>query len=215
MNHDPALPDARKFLRDATHADHVRLNHHSLLIGLTKPGYSLAMYPQVLLAQYYFYLTLEAAIEQFCAGRPLDFSYANRRKLPLLRDDLRDFGIDPETVAWQPQALRSPVRLDDLGQLIGVLYTIEGSSLGGQIVFRHLSAHAGLTASRGARFFHGYGERTMACWLQFEDFMSAHLTQAQTRASALQSAKAAFALMHAILDECLARHARSEGGVSA
>lgn len=204
MNHDPSLSDARKFLRDSTHADHVRLNHHPLLVGLTKPAYPIVMYPQVLLAQYHFYLALEAAIDQFYVGRQLDFSYDNRRKLPLLRDDLRHFGIDPDALAWRPHASHFPIRLDDIGQLLGVLYTIEGSSLGGQIVFRHLSAHAGLTASQGARFFHGYGERTMACWLQFEDFMGANLTQAETRTSALQSAKAAFALMHAILDEYMA-----------
>lgn len=199
------LSDVRRLLRDGTHAEHVRLNQHPLLAGITRPDYALTTYQLVLTAYFHFYRALEAAIDQALAAGLSRFVYAPRRKLPWLVEDLAYFGIDPELAFRQAGISLPAMTLTDEGQLLGALYTIEGSSLGGQVISRHLATHLALSPDQGARFFYGYGDQTMPLWQQFDSFINAALTHEAVRQSALQAARTTFATMEAVLDEYLAR----------
>jgi heme oxygenase len=42
--------------------------------------------------------------------------------------------------------------INSLGRLVGALYVLEGSTLGGQLISRQLNQHLGLTLNTGARF---------------------------------------------------------------
>lgn len=201
LNNQAPISAVRQFLRDSTHGEHVRLNQHPMLAGITRPDYSLDRYQLVLVAYYHFYKIIEGAISQFLATRMLPFSYDRRRKLQWIEDDLMQFGIDPEAPAFLPRSPSTAVELRDIGQLVGVLYTIEGSSLGGQVISRHLEAHLGLTATQGARFFHGYGPDIASYWQQTEAFIDATLTHDEIRDSAMSSAKTTFSLMESLLDD--------------
>ncbi len=46
----------------------------------------------------------------------------------------------------------------DVGQGLGALYVIEGSTLGGRIIARRLEQALGVTAETGARFYLSYGD---------------------------------------------------------
>lgn len=206
VNPHPVSPDARQFLRQATHDDHVRLNLHPLLSGITRPGYALSSYQLVLVAYYHYYRELEAAIDRALAAGVSTFAYEARRKLGWLASDLAYFGIDPEAVAWRPASPVAAFSFADEGALLGALYTVEGSSLGGQVIIRHLAAQLGLGPATGGRFFYGYGEETMSLWTQFEAFMNQALIDDTSRGSAQHAARTTFATMERILDAYLARH---------
>lgn len=201
ITHPVAIPSCRQMLRAATHDAHVRLNHHRLLVGLVRPGYSLATYIKVLVAYSHFYRALEAAIEGFMAGAALDFDYAVRRKTPWLAADLRALGVDADAPAWLPPQPLAPIEIVSVAQLVGALYTIEGATLGGQVITRHIGANLGLTAAAGGRFFDGYGTDTDACWAQFEACMEALCGGADWRAQAARAACATFAAMEGVLDD--------------
>lgn len=205
MDDNRDLSDIRRQLRDATHAEHVRLNRHPLLAGLTRPGYSLATYQLVLRAYHLFYQRLEAAIDQALAAGLCAFAYAPRRKLPWLVADLQHFGLDPAVDRMAAGILPSWPAFTDAGQVFGALYTIEGSSLGGMVIARHLSDNLGLGPVSGARFFTGYGAQIMPLWQAFETCLSAELADDRARHSALGAAKTTFALMESVLDEYLTR----------
>jgi hypothetical protein len=51
------------------------------------------------------------------------------------------FGLDLHEPPWQPSALPTLLGLDDPGALIGTLYVIEGATLGGEVISRHLHKH--------------------------------------------------------------------------
>ena len=197
--------DMRSFLRDGTHADHVRLNRHPLLEDMTRVRYSLATYQIVLTAYFHFYRVFETAVERAVADGVSQFLFEPRRKLPWLAKDLSYFGIDPEADAWRPEILQQPMQILDEKQLLGVLYTIEGSSLGGQVISRHLATHLALSPDAGARFFYGYGDQTMPLWQQFQGFINAALNHEESRCSALQAARMTFDTMETVLDEYLVR----------
>lgn len=198
----PAAPiDIRLYLRQHTHADHVRLDHHPLLSGITKPGYSLATYGLLLAAYFHFYRAIEAGIEDFLGTHDLGFDYAPRRKLPWITADLQQLGVDPLAPGYRPRQPLEAFPIRNRGQLLGTLYTIEGSTLGGQVISRHMATNLALTASHGARFFNAYGEQTPVYWNEFQTFAAGIGTDNEVREQAGLAAQATFTGLETLLDE--------------
>lgn len=189
--------DARKALREATHPAHVRLNKHPLLNHLTSPGYPLAHYKKVLMAYFGSYASIEASIDDALRRWPIDFSYSTRRKLPWLAADLAWFGMAQPAIVCSP----APELVVDRHSLFGILYAIEGSSLGGRVIAQVLARHLGLTPAEGARFFAGYGEEIDQRWNEIIALLNARLTGPDALNSAIVSANRTFQLIEARLDE--------------
>lgn len=202
---EAGISPVRQLLRDGTHAAHVRLNQHPLLHGLVKPGYPLNRYLLLLVAYYHFYKAVEARIDQFSGAAALAFSYEDRRKLPWLETDLRHFGIDPAFASNLPGARLAVREVLSVGEMLGLLYTIEGSTLGGQVIAKHLDQHLGLRADNGARFFSGYADDTRCRWRELEVFMEATLVDERTQTQAIERARETFLLIETVLDGYLAR----------
>lgn len=192
-------------LRGATHGDHVRVNRHPLIIGLTRPGYSPDAYRQVLIAYYHFYRDQEVAIARVLARHGIPFSYLGRWKRPWLEEDLAHFGIDPNEAANLPRQPVGVAELSGKGALVGVLYAIEGASLGGQVISSHLASTLGFTPDRGARFFSGYGESTAARWQEYLGFAETLGDDAVARNDACVAAVHVFDLIERLLDDYHAR----------
>jgi heme oxygenase len=169
---ESSITNLRVQLRDATHHQHVQLNQHPLLNGLMQADYPLEHYQKVLLAYSQLYQALEAEIDDFVSQNPLDFDYHSRRKFPAIQQDLNYFNNLPQLTTAE---LNSPT-INSMGQLIGLLYVIEGSTLGGQHIARGLEKHLGLTQSAGAKFFYGYGEQTQSLWQDFIAFAESLVT---------------------------------------
>jgi len=53
------------------------------------------------------------------------------------------------------------------GFAMGILYVIEGSSLGGRVIYKHIQKQLGLDSIHGAAYFAGYGEDTGSNWKSF------------------------------------------------
>lgn len=190
--------ELRRHLRDVTHEAHVRLNRHPLLAGLTRPGYPQSQYLAVLTAYYHVYRALEARIQGWLSASGGDFDYSAREKWPWLAADLAWFGVEPELRHPPVQAVAPQVASD--GDLVGLLYTLEGSTLGGQVISAHLARHCGFSAAQGARFFVGYGARTAAMWQHFWDWAGPRCDDALRRESAGRTAIATFAYLESWLD---------------
>ena len=97
-----------------------------------------------------------------------------RRKLPRLEADLRYFGYDTETLARLPVCLDLP-SLNTLPQMLGSAYVLEGATLGGQIIARHLEQTLGLTDGQGYAFFQSYGKDTARRWKTFGQMLLAYV----------------------------------------
>lgn len=192
--------DARKILREATHPAHVRLNKHPLLKNLTAPGYLLSDYRKVLTAYFGCYASIEASIDDALRRWQLKFSYADRRKLPWLAEDLAWFGMEVSVATVAPV----PGLIVDQYGLFGVLYAVEGSSLGGRVIVQALGKHLGLTSARGARFFSGYGDSIDQCWSDIVTLLNERLTEPAALDSAILSANETFRSIETALDEHVA-----------
>lgn len=145
------------------------------------------------LAQFYgFYRPIEARLTQLLQHDLLD--YPRRLKAHLLRADLK-------TLGWRnadalPVCGRLPV-LDDATAGFGCLYVLEGSTLGGQVISRHVAAQLAVTPERGARFFAGYGSATGAMWRAFGAVLSEHAAHTGRADCIVDVARSTFATLRA------------------
>lgn len=115
-------------LRQATKADHHRVDHHPALASLLSPQLDMARYGAGLAALYPAIAGLERALTHTVGGDPGHYALILRE--PLLRHDIRRLG---QTVpsAW---AFTVPV---NTYERVGMLYVLEGSRLGGHFIGRH------------------------------------------------------------------------------
>lgn len=159
-------------LREATKNLHRRLDHHPLLAPLVQPGLDQRRYGDTLLALYGVHAPLEEAIAAFFGRQhPGKFDYASRSKTPALTADLAELRRVP---------LPTTVPIHEIGSLaesVGVLYPLEGSMLGAQVILRQLQTGSG--DHLPTRFFSCYGDQAHVRWRDFLTWADTHCPAAQ------------------------------------
>ena len=83
------------------------------------------------------------------AGLPAAQSRLDGRRLRALADDLAVLGTAPL------QESPPPLALANRAEAIGALYVIEGASLGGRVIARHITDSLDLAPGEGASFYGG------------------------------------------------------------
>lgn len=162
-------------------------------LGLTSESLSSDTYRHTLERFYGFYCPVEADLRALggWAGRGLNLGA--RQKTPLLEADLRALGLDAP--GGLPVCTERPA-LADAAAAFGCLYVLEGATLGGQLIRRHVRARLGVTPESGGRFFYGYGEQTGATWQAFRSALTAFATTRDTQDAVVVTAVATFYALH-------------------
>lgn len=125
---------------------------------------SLATYQEVLSALYGVLRAWDDWMEQHGPAWLQD-EIATRRRSQLIEADLQYFCQPlPSNLA----ALSLPV---GEAAFLGAMYVIEGSTLGGQYIARHVEQTLDLGVGEGNAYFVGYGEQTSARWRAFQDIL--------------------------------------------
>ena len=194
MNDAAHLPSPlHQQLRHATKQPHHRIDQHPLLLPLLKRDVTLAQYGDALAALHGVQVSAEAGIFAFLAQQPGLLDYGAWRKLEALESDL---------AALQRQPFQLTTRFpapDSVATLIGVLYTIEGATQGGQFIARNLH-HAALD-NLPLAFFEVYGTLTAQRWNEFWQFANAHCP-VEAHPVAAATAVAMFDAIQQHLDAC-------------
>jgi heme oxygenase len=142
-------------------------------VPIFREGFNLEDYTRLVESFFGFWTPVEERLSKWASLRDPDLALESRFKCSLLREDLLILGRDPASV---PQCDRLP-RLDTFPQGLGCLYVLEGSTLGAQIISRHLQEKLQLSAGSGASFFNAYGGSVGARWLEFKRFVSASVNR--------------------------------------
>jgi heme oxygenase (biliverdin-IX-beta and delta-forming) len=156
-----------KQLKEATRERHMALERQ---LPLLSPHLTLLAYRQLTRRFFGFYAPLELKLLNSPSWKSSSFDYSQRLKTPSLRHDLLALGDSPEILTKLERCKELPC-LDSPAQVAGCLYVIEGATLGGQIITKHLCANLGITPQTGASFFGGYGTQTGSLWLGFCDWV--------------------------------------------
>lgn len=152
-------------LRQATRVVHKRVEAS---LPLLDPSLTRERYTRVVEALHGFYAAVEpmVAAALACGGE----SWRPHAKLPLLAADLRALGRAPHHIDCLPRCTTMP-SARTASHALGILYVLEGATLGGQIIANSLRVRLAIEADTGAAFFHGYGEATRSMWTRFSEHM--------------------------------------------
>jgi heme oxygenase (biliverdin-IX-beta and delta-forming) len=129
--------------------------------GVMHPRLALLGYRWYLERTYGFYQPVEERLERFGAWQALGLDPAPRRKLALLTRDIVHLGDDPAALA----VCKSPPELANLAEAVGCSYVLEGSTLGGRVISRHVQSRLGADVPRS--FLECYGANTGESWQEF------------------------------------------------
>lgn len=150
-------------LKAETRSHHARAER---VVRLMSPGLTLSGYRRHLEALHGLYAPLEASLAARLEGRFPELRLAERWKLPLLREDLLALGHDDVSLTRLPVHPSPPV-LPAVPEALGALYVLEGATLGGQLLLRHLMRHFEGVRAGGFAFFRAYGESVGPMWKSF------------------------------------------------
>jgi heme oxygenase (biliverdin-IX-beta and delta-forming) len=135
------------------------------------------------------------AWEEEAADKAHDRSFfERRRKTQHLVRDLEALGLKSEDIIRLPQC-RPLMPLSAPEAVLGSMYVVEGSTLGGAIIARDVENRLGLTAETGCAYFRSYGRDIAAMWKSF----GAVLLEASSPEAddlIVESAQKTFTVMH-------------------
>lgn len=159
-------------LRLATREQHRRLDSHVLMMALMQPGLTAHVYAAALRGLGGALADCESAIEvahhRYLTARH-ELSLPMERRLPLLKEDLEKLGTAP--------CDNSPLtlKLCSAAELVGAMYVVEGSRLGGQMLTHQLRANGG--EHWPCRFFEAGGTASVQRWKQYMQWAEGILGQ--------------------------------------
>lgn len=137
-------------------------------------------------------------------GREHPFLAGRLGKAAWLREDLLALGLNPAAIEALPRCTELPA-IDTPEKALGVLYVFEGSTLGGQLISRHLENVVGLKDGVGYRYFRSYGPEVGRRWKAFGALLLQH-SNPRADPEIVAAANDTFARLYAW---CAHAHARS------
>ncbi|WP_245808099.1 biliverdin-producing heme oxygenase [Deinococcus hopiensis] len=152
-------------LKQATRERHAEVE---ALMPVLDPALTQAAYIRLLRQLLGVVAPLEAQLLELPI--PAAFGLEHRLRAPLLVRDL--IALSAPTPVWPTRGMPAAPRLSGLGQGLGTLYVLEGSTLGGQVIGRHLRVALDITAEWGGAYFHAHGEGTGAMWRAFGEALN-------------------------------------------
>lgn len=161
-------PDShvRQRLRHATSTVHEALHRHSDFVSLLEERISLPDYRALLARLHGFQAPLEHGLRDASPDVLRGLNLQACARTPALRADLRALGMS------EPEIDALPV-CDRLGsvrshpELLGRLYVVEGSALGGRLMASRLDGLLGPGRTEGRQFFYGRSAPDPLPWPAF------------------------------------------------
>lgn len=125
----------------------------------------LLLYTRLIEAYYGFYRPLENLLLPVAMTIP-GLDWLIRCKTPSLEADLYALGLDAVAIDAIPLC-QFPFQPRSIADVLGVLYVLEGATLGGQSLRNGLYSRLGVDEHTGGRFFAVYGTSTLLMWRGF------------------------------------------------
>lgn len=151
------------------------------------------MSPDMKIEDYTYYLNLMHDVHNDTEGLifPL-FSDAiedleQRRKKHLIENDLLFLNAAKTNTekVFQIEGISVPFAL-------GILYVVEGSTLGGRFILKNVSKLPELSGENGVSYFSGYGDKTGSFWKSFLNFLADYEQQNNCGEEIIEGAIVAF-----------------------
>lgn len=126
-------------------------------------------YSELLKKFYGYYLPIEKLLVEFMVPlKEIGINLSERTKVNFLEHDLKLMGITPSA---ENQCKDLP-KLRNVYEALGVLYVLEGSTLGGQVIHKYLMERNNFIRKNELQFHLGYKDQTIQMWNQFKTILN-------------------------------------------
>jgi heme oxygenase len=183
--------DVLRRLRTETAAEHEAVEG---ILDLLSPDLTRERLVDVLTRMHGFWQAAEAGLDAWADAHPGDAArvdWAARRRSDLFAADLAALG------ATSPSPRPQLPEVPDTDAALGRLYVLEGSSLGGVLIDRHLATLPQLAAAGRLSCFSPYGERTGAMWHAFRSVTRARVADGGDAGRMVDAARQTFGALAA------------------
>ena len=182
--------DVLRVLRSATASEHERVED---TLALTDPALTRERLAAVLQLMHGFWLAAEEGLDAWAerepaAAAPLEWD--RRRRASLFAADLAALGHPADAPA---RPALPPVA--DTDEALGRLYVLEGSTLGGTFIDRHLATLPDLADGARLHAFSPYGEDTGPMWHAFRRVTRAHVAGGGDAGRVVGAARTTFTVL--------------------
>lgn len=179
--------DVLMAVKEQTRAEHQRAERQ---LNLLRPELSENEYRSLLEGFLSFYDPAERALEAgLSRSAQAELDLSARLKGAKLREDLASLGA----TRFPPTAeLPFSTRGFEDADYLGMMYVMEGATLGGQVISRHLASALPASSQNALHFYSGYGAQTGARWKDFQNWVRAHVRTPAQKARFCASAERTF-----------------------
>lgn len=188
--------DILERLRTDTAEAHRQIENNDYARSMMNQSMTLSQYTEYLKLFYGFLRPLEQHAISSGLPQQLGLDMDIRGKTALLEQDLLHFGVTREQLDTLPLCDRLP-DISTPARLIGSMYVIEGSTLGGQIITKQLMKFLPVEPGAGISYFHGYGQETREQWQSFRELVVHSSQSPQEQQEIVDAARQTFQLLDA------------------
>lgn len=177
-------------LKESTKAHHDATELEAQSHKISTGTLSLLEYKKLLLCNWQIHNHLKNAFS-FLEGIPIstDKKFVDNSRLQWLEIDLKELGVNVLEVANKPKQAPS---YSTSSEVIGGLYVVEGSMLGGQYICRQLRQNTEIKAASSFYFYNGYGKETGKRWAAFRQLAIQNIKTREDIESCVAAAKQTF-----------------------
>lgn len=179
---------ASSFLNDLktqTADSHKKLEELPVSMSIMSPDMKIEEYAKYLNLMHDVHADTEETVFPLFSGLLDDLE--QRRKKQLIEADLSYLNYDLASFekVFKTENISIPFAL-------GILYVVEGSTLGGRFILKNVSKVPQLSGDKGVSYFNGYGDKTGSFWKSFLNFLSEYEQQNNCGDAIIEGAVFAF-----------------------
>jgi heme oxygenase len=165
-------------LRTETAANHKKLESLMFVNEIMNNSLSIDQYKKLLTVNYIIHQRLENTLANMLdADIAAQLEMNSRLKLAALESDLNYWNIDSLTLPGLDFELFIPQK--NTAEVLGALYVLEGATLGGNVIKRHILANPNFKdLESGLNYYGIYGEALSTKWKKFVSVLNEHVVEA-------------------------------------
>lgn len=148
-------------LKEETKSAHQSVE--KILVSELKKLSSKEDYANLLIRLHEFYEPLESKLHSII-NESIIPDIDTRKHVDRIANDLKFLDLDLKTTSKYTET----VNLPSISYALGVLYVIEGSTLGGQVISKMIQKQVKLSDNKGISYFASYGDNTPTMWRNFK-----------------------------------------------
>lgn len=162
--------NARNELKTATQAIHDVIDSSSIAKHIVSSSITIDNYITFLKINYGFVRAFEIALSNPEINGQIDTFFEKQDKSFLIIQDLKTLGC-PSTILSKLPLMKGLPLIDNPVKKLAALYVIEGSTMGGLFIAKHVEKILGINKEKGGLFLHGqHGPKIAA--QRFKSFIS-------------------------------------------